>query len=111
MCFSRKGWQDSLKKTEEKQLNSHCVSYERNMPTRSLSGDKVGRIKENIKSLALKQNIEYVILTHSGNLRKLISLLKDLEMRQVEQCEELTGEFETKYFEVKQSCLEGQQAL
>merc|ERR1719198_2483516 len=31
-------------------------------------------------------------------------------MRQVEQCEELIGEFETKYFEVKQSCLEGQQA-
>ena len=112
--FQREGLaRYQLKKREERQFEFALRQLRAKYANESIDlVTKFGRIKKKtLKSLALKQNIEsYDLDPLRVALRKLISLLKDLEMRQVEQCEELIGEFETKYFEVKQSCLEGQQA-
>ena len=66
--------------------------------------------KRSLKLLAAQQHVELIDLDPlQATLSSLISSLMDLEMRQVEQCEEIIGEYETKYFEIKQACLDGQQ--
>jgi len=45
-----------------------------------------------------------------ASLANLISSLVDLEMRQVEQCEDIIAEYEARFLEVKLACLEGQQS-
>jgi len=101
-----------LKKREETQFELALRQLRAKYANESIDlVTKFGRIKkQTLKSQALKQDVEsYDLGPLRVALRELISLLKNLEMRHVEQCEELIGEFEIKYFEVKQACLEGQQ--
>ena len=66
--------------------------------------------KQSLKLLTAKQHVDLVDLDPlRATLSSLVSSLMDLEMRQVEQCEEIIGEYEAKYFEIKQACLDGQQ--
>ena len=75
--------------------------------------ENFGRTKKTaVKALMARPSVDLLDLEPLWEtLRKLISALMDLEMRQVEQCEEIIGEYEAKYFELKQACLEGQQSF
>lgn len=67
--------------------------------------------KRRLKELGSRQHIEHIDLEYLRlALGNLSNALMDLEMRQVEQFEDLMGEFETKFTEIKLSCLEGQQS-
>ena len=67
--------------------------------------------KRRLKELALSHHIDQSDLDHLRfSLASLCSALMDLEMRQVEQFEDLMSEFENKFSEIKSSCLEGQQS-
>ena len=67
--------------------------------------------KRSLRELASQSHVEQDDLDHLRvSLTNLSSALMDLEMRQVEQFEDLMGKFENKFSEIKISCLEGQQS-
>lgn len=104
---------DQQKKHEENQfdLALHRLRVKYAQESVCMMEDFGRKKKRALKALTDQPHIEWIDLDPlRATLNDLISSLMDLEMRQVEQCEEIIGEYETKYFEIKQACLDGQQS-
>ncbi|KAJ8598776.1 hypothetical protein CTAYLR_009873 [Chrysophaeum taylorii] len=99
--------QDEVKTFEETLLAGRVKGTEESI---AKIEDFCRKKKHTLRDLSVRQNIEASDLDPlRASLDELYNSCMDIEMKQIEQFENLANQFENKYLEFKQACLEGQQ--